>query len=107
MLKYIAGNIIEDIATFTADDNVTDIDPTTVTVVYEWQYAGVTYGPNTITYAGATTPAVNTIAKLGVGRYNVQLDTSLFPGYWVYQWHGTGVGQALLPSSAIVLPAPL
>lgn len=107
MNKYIAGNVVEDVATFTGDDNITLVDPTTVLVKYQIRYAGTTYGPYTINYTGSTTPATGTVAKLAVGTYNVRIDSTLLPGYWVHEWQGTGTAQALLPVSYIVNPAPL
>jgi hypothetical protein len=105
--KYVAGSLIEDVAAFTADDDVTPVDPTTITVKYQIAYAGAVSGPFTITYASATVPAPHTIARTAPGVYEVQLDTTLLPGYWTYQWNGTGTGQAVLPVAALVYPAPL
>lgn len=107
MRKYIAGNIIEDIATFTTDDNITPIDPTAVHLTYAVRFANALSGPYTITFTGSTTPATGQIAKTSAGTYTVRLDTSLLPGYWQYQWFGTGTAQANIPSSAIVHPSPL
>lgn len=105
--KYVAGNLIEDTATFTADDNTTPVDPSFVVVTYQITFAGAISGPYRIQYASATTPAAGVIAKLSTGTYEVQMDTSLLPGYWVYQWAGSGNGQALLPVAATVYPAPI
>lgn len=107
MNKYIEGNLIEDVATFTKDDNVTPVDPTTVQLNYTVAYANVVYGPYTILYSGSSTPGNSVIAKLSTGKYDVQMDTTLLPGYWTWQWYGTGTGQALLPLSATVYPAPI
>lgn len=107
MRKYIAGNLIESDAQFTKDDNVTPIDPTTVQVLYTITQYGNTSGPYTITYAGATVPANGVIARTAQGAYTVQIDTSLLPGYWLYEWKGAGAAQIFLPLSAIVYPTPL
>lgn len=105
MLKYVAGNIIENTAMFTADDNTTPIDPSFVVVKY-WVYGPSLSGPYSIQYVSATTPATGIIAKIATGTYVVRLDTSLLPGYWQYEWFGSGAGQATLPLSAIVYQAP-
>jgi hypothetical protein len=105
MNVYIAGNLIADIATFTQADNVTPVDPTTVQVNYTVVYSDVLYGPNTILYSGSIVPSNGSIARLSPGQYELQLDTTLQPGYWTWQWYGTGTGQALLPVSALVHPS--
>lgn len=107
MRKYIAGNIIEDNIIFTADDNVTLVDPTAITVQYKVTYANVAYGPYTLTYTSLSAPAPNSIWRLSTGNYKVWMDTTLLPGYWSFQWKGQGTGQAVLPLSALVNPAPL
>lgn len=110
MNKYIEGNLIDDVATFTKDDNVTLVDPATVEVDWTVQYAGVLYGPYHALYSGSSTPGNGIVARLSAGKYEVQMDTTLLPGYWTWQWYGSGgttSAQALLPLSAIVNPASL
>lgn len=110
MNKYIEGNLIDDIATFTEEDNVTPVDPSFVEVDWTVLSAGTLYGPYYATYGSATVPANGIIARLSPGKYEVQMDTTLLPGYWTWQWYGSGgtaSAQALLPLSAIVLPAPI
>ena len=103
----VAGNILENTVLFTQDDNITPVDPTSVTVAYKVAYAGGLSGPFTITYSGASVPATGVIAKLSSGKYVVRIDTTLLPGYWQYEWQGTGGGQALLPFAALVYNAPI
>ncbi len=48
----------------------------------------------TVTYSGATTPAVGVIARLGVGWYRVFVDTTLMSGDAFGTYEGEGANQA-------------
>lgn len=103
MNNYVEGNVIEFSGTWTTVDTDTPVDPTTVTFLYSVD--GVT--PTTFNYAGASIPAINTVARTGTGIYVVWISTLNNPGYYLYEFESTGAGQALEPGSCIVNKRPL
>ena len=76
------------------------VDPGTVQFFYQ---PGTSPASYTITWTDATTPAVGTIARLGVGRYKTWIDTSDFLGQTLEQWDATGAYQAIGASYFLVV----
>lgn len=86
MNTYTDGTIVECLVQFFNDQNVA-ADPTTVTFKYS-PGGGATV---TLTFSGATTPAVGVVAKLAVGEYETQLDTTGVTGTWTYEYLASGL----------------
>ncbi len=104
---YIAGQVVEFIATFVGD-NGTNVTPSTVAFKYAITWDGVTSSTTTITWNGSqTVPAVNTIAQTATGVFECQLSTTSLPGYYLYEWISTGTGQTTAVGSIQVDPLPL
>jgi hypothetical protein len=94
---YLDGTIVDSYITFYNPQTNEDVDPAVVIFAYQ-----VATGPSTtpIIWDGAnTTPAVNVIAKLGVGKYVCQIDTTSTGGIApnltpIYEkWTGQGTNQ--------------
>ncbi len=91
-MAYLQGNVAVSTVSFTVQATGAAIDPTTVTVKYSIN-GGAFSAP--ITYAGASSPAVGVVARLGAGQYQVQIDTTgIASGPLVFLWQSTGTGQA-------------
>lgn len=102
MNSYTEGQVIQFTGTFT-DAAGTAIDPTTV----EFKYRNADNGPTTtLTYAGATQPAVGEIAKTATGVYVALVDTTGLAGRWTVEWQSTGVGQAVTLATGLVNSVP-
>jgi hypothetical protein len=100
---YTAGQIVEFPILF-LDDTGTPYNPAAVSFLYSINNGAT----NTLTYSGATTPAVNVVARLATGSYQARLNTT---GYAttatipvVYEWNWDGEKES---SSFNVQPAPL
>jgi hypothetical protein len=63
------------------------VDPTTVDFYYQPDNSAPS---DTITYVDATTPAIGTIAKIGIGRYVTWIDTTDFLGVTLEVWPASG-----------------
>lgn len=67
------------------------VDPSTIT--YYTTNNGVQ--TPTVTYSGATSPAVGVIARLGAGWYRTFVDTTLMSGDAYGTYEGDGAAQAV------------
>lgn len=92
MNVYRQGRIVVADVVFRDGETGNAVDPTTVTFYYE--LADGTQGA-TLTYAGATQPAVGTIARLGIGRYRTWIDTASFLGRTKEVWLSSGADQTV------------
>jgi hypothetical protein len=88
MNQYTAGQVIEFTAQFN-DDSGNPVDPTTVAFKYRVGIGATT----TLTYGGASVPAVGVAARTGVGTYEAQVDTTSLPAgvQWTYEWVSTAL----------------
>ena len=93
MNVYLQGSIIVSDVRFRDPENSNiAVDPTTVTFYYD--VGDGQYVSDTITYTSATTPAVGTIAKMGIGWYRTWIDSTNFAGVTAAEWDGEGSNQA-------------
>lgn len=83
MNMYDAGNVVVVTATFSED-------PASVELKYQ-PPGGTTV---TLTYEGATIPAVGTVARTASGVYSTWFDTTGSAGEWVWEVVASGVGQS-------------
>ncbi len=96
MAEYAEGNIVRLTGTFTDADDVA-LDPTVVKAVIERPDGTKT------TYTYGTDPE---LTRSSEGVYKISLDTTGFPGVWLYRWYSTGTGQAANTNSYFdVIPA--
>lgn len=103
MNRYRAGQVVELTATFTRKSDGAVGDPSTVAFVH--QPPGGT--KTTVTYAGASVPAVGTVAKLSTGVYQLWVDTTGTAGLWTWEAEGTGGYQAAGAGAFQVAALPL
>lgn len=85
MNVYELDTLIQLQTTFTLEDGITPVDPTTVNVYVRTPDGIVTPYP----YPGM-------VMKLGVGIYAIDLTTSM-SGPWIYKWQGTGLVEITSP----------
>lgn len=81
--KYDVGDLVETIGRFFDRDDVTPLDPTTVSLSYRKLGGSVT----TLVYG---TDAAVVKVSTGVYRCDISAASS---GRWFYRWHSTGTGQ--------------
>lgn len=107
MNRYLEGELVKVTATFDGE-NDQPADPTTVAFKYAVAPISSPYGSTvTLTYTGADQPGPGIIARLGVGVYEVQVDSTGQPGYWLYEVVSTGAVQTSGDGWAVVDPLPL
>jgi len=105
--SYVAGQVVQVTAVFTTVATGAVVDPGTIAFKYAITVNGVTGATTTLTYSGASTPAVGVVARTSAGTYVAQVDTTSKPGYWQIEWVSTGTGQTTQPSDFLVSAAPL
>jgi hypothetical protein len=95
MITYTDGDVVAVTTTF-VDTSGTPVNPTAVEVLYAVTPPGqpAAGATTTLTYAGATTPGINVVAKTSTGTYVVWLDTTARPGAWRCEGKSTGTGQS-------------
>lgn len=92
MRDYLQGTIVVSDVRFFDEELKIAVDPDTVTFFY--LVTGET-DSDTITWDGETTaPAVDVIAKMGVGWYRTWIDSTNFIGVTGENWDGLGAHQA-------------
>jgi hypothetical protein len=101
MNHYPQGSLVQFQNIF-RDINGFAVDPTAVTFALK---VGQNPSSAPITYTSATTPAVGTIARTGVGRYCTWGDTTSISGPLVGKWTSTGAGQAEVEDCVYIDPA--
>ena len=91
MTQYLQGSVVRSVVQFRDEVTKVAVDPATV----EFCYKILGQSPTSPwTYTNATVPAVGIIARLGVGNYEAQIDTTSFIGKTLEMWDGLGTGQA-------------
>ena len=90
-MAYLSGNVVRFDVSFTNTSTGAPVDPTTVTFSYQIN-SGSFNAP--VTYTSATTPAVNVIAKMATGQYEVWVNTTGITGQLTGKWVSTGTGAA-------------
>lgn len=90
-MAILQGNIARFPVTFETETTGALVDPTTVVFSYSLNY-GATVA--TWTYAGASTPAVGTVARISAGVYEAWVDTTGMNALLVGDWLSTGTGAA-------------
>lgn len=96
MNTYTAGQVLVCTATFTVSG--VNTDPTTVEFKYALSTSGSTVNgtTTTLTYSGATQPALGVVAKTATGVYEAQVDTTgMGAGDLTYEWVSTGAAQTV------------
>lgn len=103
MNQFIQGTLVTLTGPF-KDSSGNLVDPTTVTLKY--RLATTSFGQTTtLTYTGASEPAIGVIARIAEGVYVAWIDsTNMAPGVWVQVWTSTGLGQAAGDELFEVLP---
>jgi hypothetical protein len=104
---YVVGQVIEFPVEFLDDTQPygNPIDPGAVTFKFN---SLATPTPTTYTYTSATTPAPGVVAKLAVGSYEAQINTSsLTPSLFTYEWQTSGIGQTIGSSTFTLLAAAI
>jgi type II secretory pathway pseudopilin PulG len=97
------GTVAVITATFT-DSTGALADPTNIFLEYAIAPPASPYGtPATITFTGSSAPAVGTCFRLSTGAYQVWLDTTAQPGYWVFDLESTGTCEAESPTGTFVV----
>jgi hypothetical protein len=104
MKHYPEGSLVQFQNVF-RDANGFAVDPEVVTVTIQ---AGSGPPGATLTYSGATVPAVGTLARVGVGRYATRADSTDCGGaelaaLWIAP---PGTGQAEKWDTVYIDPAP-
>jgi hypothetical protein len=89
-MAILEGNIAKFTVTFTVTGTTTLIDPTTVQFTEGLNGAWDT----PVLYSGASTPSVGVLARLSLGTYQYQVDTTGLAGTLEGDWLSTGVGAA-------------
>jgi hypothetical protein len=100
---YMAGQVVQSNGMFITTSTGALVDPTVVD--FKYSIAGGT--TTTLTYSGASVPAVGVVARLSQGVYAAQVDTTGSPGTWEYEWYTTGTGQTVGASSFTVVAIAL
>jgi hypothetical protein len=75
------GDLAQVTVTYFGEDSITPADPGAAII----RYMVGSGTPDTLTYTGATEPAVGVYAKTGTGVYVAQFDTTGQPGIWTVQ----------------------
>jgi len=90
---FVEGNVLNFSVAFTTEATGNPIDPTNVAFGYR-----INGGSITILKYGVSDAVTNP----SVGNYVAEVDTTGFPGTWVWEWQSTGTGQALISGSITV-----
>lgn len=97
MNSYLAGDLVQVQSIFTNLAG-TPVVPSTITLKYAITVNGI-QGSTTTISGGFTNPST--------GIYQWNIDTTSNPGYYLYEYIGTGTGQAVGTGSFLVDPLPL
>lgn len=96
---YVAGTLVRVQGVFTTLATGAPVNPTTTTLKYAITVSGVTGATITVPGASLTNPITGTF------QYNI--DTTAAPGYYEYEFIGTGTGQSAGVNSFLVDALPL
>ncbi len=88
-MAYLAGNVVRFDVAFKNTATGALVDPTGVSFSYTVN-GGANLG--SVTYAGSSTPAIWTLARLGAGLYETWISTTGLSGTLVGEWGATGSG---------------
>src|SRR5487761_1891752 len=102
-MAYLSGNILKFVVEFNDSGTNALVDPTTVE--FHYQVNGGAWS-STLTYAGASTPALNVIARDSAGLYEVWIDSTSLSGVVTGQWVSLGTGAATADDTLTVGQTP-
>lgn len=100
------GNIASVTGVF-KDENGDLIDPGTVQFEYAITPSSSAQGSTTtLTYTGNSVPGPGLVARLSLGTFQAQANTTALTGVWTFEWVATGTAQCVSDPPGVFVVQP-